>query len=86
LSEVTLEKAEAGSVGPRELHALDLLRQAQQNGETTLRFWQQQCETAGLIKAGTEGAREKAMQRIRDALRDAGQIVAGSSRGLWIPT
>jgi hypothetical protein len=86
LSAVTLEQVERGTVGDRELRALDVLRKAHEAGETTLRFWQGQCEVAGLIAAGSEGAREKAMQRIKSSLLNAGSIAAGSRRGLWIPS
>jgi len=85
LSGVTLEQVARGSVGARELQALDILKAANQTGETALKFWQAQCEAAGVIPAGTPGAKEKAMQRIRDALVDAGMVSKGQVRGLWIP-
>ncbi len=85
LSEVTLEQVERGSVGDREQRALDLLRKANGSGETAFRFWQAECEAAGLIAQGSEGSREKAMQRIKSALLAAGMVAKGSSRGMWIP-
>jgi hypothetical protein len=86
LSGVTLEQVERGNVGTREMQALEVLRETHASGETTLRFWTGKCVTAGLISGSTESAREKAMQRIRDALFNAGLIAKGSARGLWVPT
>lgn len=86
LSGVSLEQVERGTVGDREQQALELLRTANTSGETSLRFWQGQCESAGLIATGTEAAREKAMQRIKGSLVSAGLVANGSRRGLWVPT
>jgi hypothetical protein len=85
LHQVKLDQVERGTVGQRELQALDLLRKAHESGETTLRFWRDQCAAAGLLK-GSPGAIEKGMERVRDALLDAGMVSKGSTRGLWIPT
>jgi hypothetical protein len=85
LHQVKLDQVERGTVGQRELQALDLLRKAHESGETTLRFWRDQCAAAGLLK-GSPSAIEKGMERVRDALLDAGMVSKGSTRGLWIPT
>lgn len=87
LSEVTLAQVERGSVGEREMHALEILQEAHKTGESSLRFWRKQCEAAGLLPANAaESTREKAMERIRNSLVDAGLVAKGSARGLWIPT
>ncbi len=86
LSQVSLEQVERGSVGQREVQALEILRQACVNGDTTLKFWREQCAAAGVInKAAGLSAQEKAMQRIRDALMDAG-MVRHTGRGMYQPT
>ena len=46
LSEVSLDRVERGSVGDREMQALELLRVAHRSGETTLSFWREQCKVA----------------------------------------
>lgn len=87
LKQVSLSEVERGTVGPRELHALELLRATAPQGDTTLRFWRARCVDAGIVAANaSEPAQEKAMQRIRDALLDAGMVAKGSIRGSWVPT
>jgi hypothetical protein len=86
LSGVSLEQVERGSVGPRELQALEILRQDYGSGETSMKHWRALCVSAGAIAAGSLTAQEKSMERIRDALRDAGLVAPGKTRGLWIPT
>jgi hypothetical protein len=86
LSAATLEQVTRGTVSTRDMQALELLREANDSGETSLRFWQGKCEAAGLLKTGSQSAREKAMQRIRDSLLKAGRIEKGNARGLWTPT
>jgi hypothetical protein len=87
LSQVSLEQVERGTVGQRELQALELLRKTAPLGDTTMRFWRTDCVAHGVISASaSESAQEKGMERIRDALRDAGMVGPGRSRGTWIPT
>lgn len=87
LHQVTLDQVERGTVGQRELQALELLRKAHQSGETTLRFWREQCAAAGLLSgASSAQAQEKAMQRIKGALQASGMVAPGRTRGLWVPT
>lgn len=87
LSEVTLDQVERGSIGDRERKALEILQATNVRGETAMKFWRAQCEAAGLLPA-SQGlrAREKAMERIRDALVAAGLVTKGKVRGLWVPT
>lgn len=86
LSEVSLAQVERGTVGQRELQALEILKRACESGDTSMKFWRAQCVAASVIKSGSESGQEKALERIRGALLDAGLITNGSSRGLWIPT
>ena len=86
LSEVSMAQVERGTVGQRELQALEILKRACESGDTSMKFWRAQCVAASVIKSGGESGQEKALERIRDALLDAGLITNGSSRGLWIPT
>jgi hypothetical protein len=85
LSEVTLGQVERGSVGRRELQALDIMKQHAPHGDLTTRFWQGQCELAGLVSGSSDAAKEKSMQRIRGALVDAGLVIQGRRTGLWVP-
>ncbi len=86
LSEVSLEQVERGSVGTRELAAHAILVIANQTGETSMKFWLAQCRAEDIIPAGSFSAQEKTMERIRNALRDAGMVAKGTARGLWVPT
>lgn len=86
LSEVTLEQVERGSVGARELEALEILRAANATGASSTKFWRAQCVAAGVIAAGTGAAQEKTMNRMRAALVDAGMVAPGPAKGLWEPT
>jgi RecA-family ATPase len=87
LEQVSLEQAERGTVGQRELQALELLKKTAPQGDTTMRFWRTDCIAAGLINTSASlSSQEKAMERIRDALRDARLVVPGSFRGSWKPT
>lgn len=86
LSQIRLEEAGAGVIGPRDLKALEILKRTAAQGDSTLRFWRAECVSAGLILAKSDGAQEKAMERIRDALLQAGLIAQGRTRGSWIPT
>lgn len=86
LEGVTLEQVERGSVGQRELQALELLRQSCESGETSMKHWRGACVAAGAISAGSTAAQEKQMERIRDALRNAGLVLPGKSKGLWQPS
>lgn len=89
LSEVSLEQVEHGSVGAREMQALDILKAAccidGVTSETAIKFWRAQCVAAGLISTSSDGG-EKAMNRIRGALVSAGLVAPGKVRGLWVPT
>jgi hypothetical protein len=87
LHQVSLDQVERGTVGQRELQALELLRKAHESGETTLRFWREQCVAAGVLSGASSGqAQERAMSRIREALQGAGLVAPGRGRGLWVPT
>jgi hypothetical protein len=88
LAQTELEEsgAAAGVLGQREFKALELLKRTAAQGDSTLRFWRAECVTAGVIKAPSESAREKAMERCRDALLEAGLIAPGRTRGSWVPT
>ena len=85
LAEVSLNQVERGSVGPRELQALEILRESNATGETSMKFWREQCLAKGVIAQGTKASgQEKSLERIRDALADAGLVTKGKVRGLWI--
>ena len=87
LEQVELELARATAAGPgdRDLRALELLRHLAPRGDVTLRDWRGQCIDAGIIpRQATPPAQEKAMERIRDALRGAAMVGPGAVRGTWV--
>lgn len=85
LSPVTLEVRPEAALGKREMGALDLLRNLASTGAPTLKTWRDACTDAGLLTGPTDRAREKAMERIRDALLAAGLIERGVGRGVFVP-
>jgi len=87
LGQVVLqESAAVAAVGPRELLALEVLEAASKDGDSTMKFWSAQCAAAGIISTHSEGAQEKAMQRLRDTLLKAGYVKPGHVRGTWVST
>lgn len=72
-------------VGLREMRALDQLRQLCATGAPRLKDWREACAAAGVVRAGSERAVEKSMDRIRDALLQAGLIERGIGRGVFVP-
>jgi hypothetical protein len=88
LTGVSLDQVQRGSVGDRELRALEELRIATVDGNPAfMRLWRAQCISAGIIKRDAgERAQEKALERIRDALFEAALIKPGEVRGSWLPT
>lgn len=72
-------------VGPREIRALELLSELARVSAPTLRAWREACIAAKLINGATAPAREKAHDRIRDALLASGLIERGATRGIYVP-
>jgi hypothetical protein len=87
LSQVSLEQVEHGTAGDRERRALEVLKRTAAQGDSTMAFWKAECVAAGVIqKDAAPRAQDKAMERIRNALRDAGLVVASERvRGAWCP-
>lgn len=85
LEEANLAKADDRPVAKRELEALNVLRELAQTSSPTLKAWREACMAAGLLQGTTDAACEKAMQRIRDALLDAGLVEPGMTRGVFLP-
>lgn len=75
----------APTVGPREVRALEILRDLAAVSAPRLGAWREACIRANLVTGATDRAREKAMDRIRDALLAAGLIEPGSTRGFYVP-
>jgi hypothetical protein len=50
-----------------------------------LKEWREACAAANLLTGNTPRARESSMERMRDALLDAGLIVSGIGRGVYVP-
>jgi RecA-family ATPase len=86
LQEVSMEQVERGTVGVREMQALEILKAHAAAGDVSMKFWRGQCAAAGLMPASASpSAQEKSMERIRDTLKAAG-LVETTGRGLWKPT
>jgi hypothetical protein len=86
LEAADLVRQEAPQVGPREVRALEVLRGLAAVQAVPLRAWREACVAAGLVSGSTEPARQKSMERIRDALLAAGLIERGTGRGVYVPT
>lgn len=75
----------APSIGPREVRALELLRDLAAVSAPRLGAWRDACLKVNLLTGATDRAREKAMDRIRDALLAARLIEPGATRGFYVP-
>lgn len=75
----------APAIGPREVRALEILRDLAAVSAPRLGAWREACIRANLVTGATDRAREKAMDRIRDALLAAGLVEPGSTRGFYVP-
>lgn len=80
-----LERQEAGTVGRRELAALEVLRELCRDSTPTLKAWREACADARLLSGSTPRARESCMERTRDQLLAAGLISPGIGRGVFTP-
>lgn len=75
----------APAIGPREVRALEILRDLAAVSAPRLGAWREACIRANLVTGATDRAREKAMDRIRDALLAAGLVEPGTTRGFYVP-
>lgn len=73
--------------GPRhdETRALEILADMAATSTPSLADWRDACIAERVIPGKTEDARRKKMQRIVTRLRDAGMIVPGIGKGIWLP-
>jgi len=85
LEPAELQRQEAGTVGKRELDALEILRELCRESTPSLKAWREACSEAGLLTGKTSRAVESAMERIRDTLLAARRIAPGVRRGVFIP-
>jgi hypothetical protein len=75
----------APAIGPREVRALEVLRDLAAVSAPRLGAWRDACLKVNLLTGATDRAREKAMDRIRDALLAARLIEPGATRGFYVP-
>ena len=85
LTQANLVEPELGAIGSRERKALDVLIELARSSTPTLKDWRDACIAEGLVTGKTDRAKEKSMERIRDALRNAGLVEAGMTRGTFVP-
>ena len=83
-AELTVQEQQA--VGRRELQALEVLKRLSAFSVPQLKDWRSACLADGIVSGPTERAQEKAMERVRDALLDAGLIERGMTRGVFVPS
>lgn len=81
-----VELVPGGGPSGREAQALEILAGLAAVSTPALKEWRAACQEAGLLTGDNERNRERCMERIRDNLRDAGLIVPGMGRGVWLPT
>lgn len=86
LEPAELEEQEVPTIGKRERDALEVLRRLAAIATPALKTWREACVADGLVTGPTDRAREKAMERVRDALLGAGLIERGIGRGVFVPT
>lgn len=86
LAQANLDEAEPGAVGVRERKALEILVDLAATSAPKMKEWRTACINAGVVAGKTEPAKEKAMERIRDALLNAGLIEPGLGKGVYVPT
>ena len=85
LEPAKLETQKEGAIGRREREALKVLRELCRKATPKLKEWRDACAADGLLTGDTPRARESSMERMRDALLDAGLIVSGIGRGVYVP-
>lgn len=85
LEAVELEEAVTDVIGKRELRARDLLRELSAESATQLKTWRAACEAEGILTGKTLDAKKKQMQRILNALLEAGLVESGLTRGVYTP-
>jgi len=85
LEAADLVERSAPTVGPREVRALEILRDLAAVSAPRLGVWREACSKAGVLTGANDRAREKSMDRMRDALLAAGLIEPGTSRGFYVP-
>lgn len=85
LTQVELEQNDRGGIGKKEAKALEILRSLAAVSVPALKEWRTACQEGALLTGDSERNRERCMERIRDNLRDAGLIVPGIGRGVWLP-
>lgn len=85
LEPAELVAREVPTVGKRETDALAILRGLAETAAPQMKVWRDACVAKGLLTGPTDRAREKAMERVRDALLAAGLIERGVGRGVFVP-
>lgn len=85
LAQADLVESEGSGVGSRERKALEILTELARTSTPTLKDWRDACDIARLLTGKTDRAKEKSMERIRDALRSAGLVESGMTRGTFVP-
>lgn len=74
----------SGTLGKRELTALAIFKELNQNGTVTVARWARECVDRKLL-SGSAASVEKAIHRIKNALLSNGLIEPGSGRGIFTP-
>ena len=86
LEQVTLTEVDKPASGPssRDMDALDVLREMTRKGSVKVSAWGRACAERGVLN-GSSDAVEKAIHRCKASLLSAGLIVAGITRGVYVP-
>jgi hypothetical protein len=73
-------------LSPRDVQALDVLRELSTHAAASVGDWRKACEQRGIVQGKTPEAREKTMARIKAVLIDAGLVEPGIGRGIYLPS
>ena len=68
-----------------EMRAYEILVDLSRTCPPKIGEWRKECIARGVIAKGTQGAEEKAMQRIVDHLMEGWFVVRGEGRGVYLP-
>lgn len=83
-TEITLENDRTGTPTAKDLEILSVHDDLSRSCTPDIGTWRAKCIELGHIKGKTEDAKIQAMKRVCDRLKNAGLIVKGTGKGVWL--